>query len=168
MECFGALNTRGFSSQIEYGQLPEPSHLTYEGVFNEIKFDVGKVPELPLDLQLGYARYQFLGSTHDRNINDYLALFVKGNKDGKDRDGRPLNATMCLDISGSMSGGLSNGKSNGNGNFRSRLQLSIEAIRMFISKMRPDDSFGLIAFDNKADVVIEQTKISNMNLNHTF
>ena len=29
MECFGALNTRGFSSQIEYGQLPEPSHLTY-------------------------------------------------------------------------------------------------------------------------------------------
>ena len=39
---------------------------------------------------------------------------------------------------------------------------------MFISKMRPGDSFGLIAFDNKADVVIKQTKISNMNLNHTF
>ena len=155
MECFGALNTRGFSSQIEYGQLPEPSHLTYEGVFNEIKFDVGKVPELPLDLQLGYARHQFLSSSHDKNINDYLALFVKGNKDGKDRDDRSLNATICLDISGSMGSGLN----NNHGNFRSRLDLSIEAIRMFISKMRPTDSFGLIVFDTKADVVIEQTKI---------
>lgn len=86
MECFGALNTRGFSAQIEEGRLPEPTHLTYEGVFNEIKFDVGQVPELPLDLQLGYSRYQFIDSIHDKKINDYLALFVKGSKDGKDRD----------------------------------------------------------------------------------
>ena len=59
---------------------------------------------------MGYARYQFLGSTHDKKINDYLALFVKGSKDGKDRDDRPLNATMCLDISGSMGSGLNNSK----------------------------------------------------------
>ena len=57
---------------------------------------------------MGYARYQFLKSVHDKSINDYLALFVKGNKDGKDRDERNLNATMCLDISGSMGGGLNN------------------------------------------------------------
>ena len=44
MEEFGALNTKGFTSQIQYGVLPEPTHLPYEGVFNEIKFDVGKVP----------------------------------------------------------------------------------------------------------------------------
>lgn len=58
------------------------------------------------DLHFGYARYQFSKSSHDKNINDYLALFVKGNKDGEDRDGRPLNALICLDISGSMGGGL--------------------------------------------------------------
>lgn len=89
---------------------------------------------------------------------------MKGNKDGKDRDDRTLNATMCLDISGSMGGGLD----QNHGQFRSRLSLSIEAIRMFISKMRPTDSFGLIAFDTQADVVIEQTKIANLNLNDTF
>ena len=121
MKCFGALNTRGFSSQIEYGLLPQPSHLTYEGIFNEIKFDVGKVPNLPLDLQLGYARYQFQESTHDKNINDYLALFVKGDKDGKDRDARPINAVLCLDISGSMGGGLGSGLNHSG----SRLDLSI-------------------------------------------
>jgi hypothetical protein len=34
MECFGARNTRGFTSQIEEGELPDQNHLTFEGVFN--------------------------------------------------------------------------------------------------------------------------------------
>lgn len=38
----GARNTRGFSASVSYGSLPDVSHLTYEGVFNELKFDVGK------------------------------------------------------------------------------------------------------------------------------
>jgi hypothetical protein len=89
---------------------------------------------------------------------------VKGSKDGKDRDERTLNATICLDISGSMSSGLS----NDHGNFKSRLSLSVEAIRMFLSKMRSSDSFGLIVFDTKADIVIEQTRIDKLDLDHTF
>jgi len=161
MEEFGALNTKGFSSQIEYGALPESTHLPYEGVFNESKFDGGDGVEFPLDHQLGYARDQFLGSTHDKNINDYLAIFVKGNKDGKDRDDRILNATICLDISGSMGSGLTFDSG-------SRLKLAIEAIRMFVSKLRPDDSFGLVVFDDKADVVITQTKVANLDLSKTF
>jgi hypothetical protein len=75
-------------------------------VFNEIKFDVGNKTPLVKDLHFGYARYQFSESPFDNKINDYLALFVKGNKDGEDRDGRVLNALICLDISGSMGGGL--------------------------------------------------------------
>ena len=39
---------------------------------------------------------------------------------------------------------------------------------MFLSKLRPTDSFGLIIFDNQADVVVEQTKVSNLNLEHIF
>lgn len=42
----------------------------------------------------------------DNKINNYLALFTKGNKDGADRDGRHLNAVITLDISGSMGSGL--------------------------------------------------------------
>jgi Mg-chelatase subunit ChlD len=90
-----------------------------------------------------------------------LAIFVKGNKDGKDRDNRILNATLCLDISGSMGSGLT-------WDSESRLKLAIEAIRMFVSKLRPDDSFGLVIFDNKAEVVIEQTKVKSLDLQKTF
>ena len=43
----------------------------------------------------------------DGEISDYLAIFLKSSKDGADRDERPLNALICLDISGSMGGHLS-------------------------------------------------------------
>ena len=47
-----------------------------------MKFDVGKKANLIKDLHIGYARYQYSNSCFDTQINDYLALFVKGNKDG--------------------------------------------------------------------------------------
>lgn len=122
------------------------------------------MPEIPLDLQIGYARYQFPNSCYDKNINDYLALFVKGQKDGKDRDERPLNATICLDVSGSMGGGLG----SGNSEYKTRLSLSKEAIMMFISKLRPNDSFGLITFENFAKVIIPQTRVSDLDMTKSF
>lgn len=54
-----------------------------------------------------------------------------------------------MDISGSMNGCLEKGSK------KSRLLLSIEAIKMFISKLEPNDSIGMVVFDTKADVVFE-------------
>ncbi len=80
-------------------------------------------------------------------MNDYLCLFLKSERDGAERNDIPLNAIICLDISGSMDGSLENGSS------KTRLKLSIEAIKMFISKLRPNDSIGMVIFDTSADVV---------------
>lgn len=102
----GARNTRGFSTSVEAGILPSLSHITYEGIFNEIKFDVGKCTDKIVDLHHGYSRYQIAKSMFDSKINDYLALFLKSSKDGASRDETPMNAVVCLDISGSMGGGL--------------------------------------------------------------
>jgi uncharacterized protein with von Willebrand factor type A (vWA) domain len=57
-----------------------------------------------VDIHHGYTRYQFTKSMFDGKINDYLALFLKSSRDGADRDETPLNAVICLDISGSMNG----------------------------------------------------------------
>lgn len=78
----GARNTAGFSSQIQRGSLPNENHITYEGIFNELKFDVGAKSHLLSDLNIGYARYQYANSCVDNKVNDYLALFLKGSKDG--------------------------------------------------------------------------------------
>lgn len=104
--CFGAFNTKGFSSSLDNYQLPSETHLTYSGLFNEMKFTIGPKAKKPLELHLGYARAQNSHSLYDPNINNYLTIFTKGSKDGEDRDDRILNSMIILDISGSMGSGL--------------------------------------------------------------
>lgn len=42
------------------------------------------------------------------------------------------------------------------GSEKSRLELSIEAIKMFISLLRPNDSFGMVVFNQVGHLIIEQ------------
>lgn len=64
---------------------------------------------------------------------------------------------IVLDISGSMGGRLSNKPSEVQ---KSRLDLSKEAIKMFVSKLREDDAFGLILFNNRAQTFLPLTRKS--------
>lgn len=43
--------------------------------------------------------------------------------------------------------------------------MSIEAIKMFISKLRPDDSIGVVVFDTTADVLIDPIFKKDFNEN---
>jgi len=47
----------------------------------------------------------------------------------------------------------------------SRLKLSVEAIKMFISKLRLNDSVGLVTFTDSAQVVFEPTLKSKLDNN---
>jgi uncharacterized protein YegL len=152
MKCFGARNASGFTASIQRSVLPPPTHLTYEGIFNELRFNVGAKTDKVVDIHHHYARYQFPESKFDNDIHDYLALFLKGKADGQPRDpSRRLNAVICLDISGSMTCGLT----SYNVEPESRHNLCIEAIKMFISKLSPEDSVGMTTFDNNAHLIFD-------------
>jgi hypothetical protein len=104
---FGARNATGLSACLSEGRVPLHTHLSYEGLFNELRYSVGSKTEKVVDLHHGYARFQFNESKFDNSINDYLALFLKGKTDGQPRDeNRILNSVICLDISGSMRSGM--------------------------------------------------------------
>jgi len=49
-----------------------------------------------------------------------------------------------------------------------RLTLAKEAIKMFYSKLRPTDSFGLVVFDTKADTLIKSAKKSDLPADVVF
>ena len=77
-------------------------------------------------------------------MNDYLAIFIESKFDGQDRTKLVnMNLAICLDVSDSRAGGRGSVKNN-----KSRLLLSLEAIRMLISKPKPNDSVSLSTFDN--------------------
>lgn len=60
----GAINS-GSGSYVSVGYLPHPTHLTYEGLFNELRYSVGHKTDKVLDLHHGYARFQFKESQFD-------------------------------------------------------------------------------------------------------
>ena len=152
----------GFTNKLKEGVLPPHTHLTYEGLFNELKYNVGPKTEKVLDMHYGYSRFQFQDSQFDSGINDYLALFLKGKSDGEDRgDEVRLNLVICLDISGSMGCGL--GGDNKEGEDKTRLQLSIEAVKILISKLKPNDSIGMVQFNSHATTVFECTAKKNLS-----
>ena len=91
-------------------------------------------------------------SLTDTSTNDYLALFLKGNTDGEPRDERILNSVIALDISGSMSGCLS--RKSQVKESKNRLDLCKEAIKMFVSKLRNSDTFGLVIFNDQGYIVV--------------
>ncbi len=159
--CFASFNTKGFSSALNssyHAPLPAETHITYDGCFNELKYSIGPKAKKRMELYLGYARAQNSESFFDKEINNFLTVFTKGSKDGEDRDDRVLNAVIVLDISGSMGGSLT---SSGTGN---RLELAKEAILMFLSKMRPNDAFGLVVFNNQAKTLIPLQRVSAINI----
>lgn len=69
---------------------------------------------------------------------------------------------IALDISGSMDGPLSR-KSSVKEN-KNRLDLCKEAIKMFVSKLRPSDSFGLVIFNNEGKIIVPSQKRESFDL----
>jgi hypothetical protein len=117
-----------------------------------------------MDIHVGFCQSQNPNSLVDKQPRNYLALFTKGSFDGQPRNERVLNAVVILDISGSMNGRLS-GKSS---NEKSILYLSKEAIKMFVSKLRDTDSFGLEVFDSNAKTIIPSQRKDKLDLNALF
>jgi len=72
-----------------------------------------------------------------------------------------LNLVVCLDISGSMGCGLGNGYFYAD-NQQTRLALSIEAVKMLMEKLKPNDSIGMVVFDTSAETVFEMTLKKNL------
>ena len=113
---------------------------------------MGPKTDKVVDIHHGYSRFQFAESQFDSSIHDYLALFLKGRADGEPRDPeRRFNSVICLDISGSMNCTLG-AKST---KHATRISLCIEAIKMFISKLQPEDSVGMTTFDQQAHLIFE-------------
>lgn len=78
--------------------------------------------------------------------NYFLSLFMKSNTDGQKRT-RPINAIVCLDVSGSMNSLLKYGQNVGEESLnKTRLNLARQAIEMLYKKLEPEDIFGFVTF----------------------
>lgn len=160
----GARNTKGFESAVRKGIIPSVNHITYAGAFNEQYFRVGLKSDKDLDLAIGVSNCNtpidsgFLGTK-----NQFLSLFLKSSKDGIPRT-QPIHAVLVLDISASMKEKLNNKETKG----KDRLTLAREAIKLFYKRLRANDYFGLVLFEDRAKTIVPSQQVSSMNQEAVF
>ena len=80
----------------------------------------------------------------EHSVHAMLELTFPDPPAGKDR--LPLHVALVLDRSGSMSG--------------EKIRVAKVAVEEAISRLRPDDRFSVVVYDDVVDVVIESTRAS--------
>jgi Ca-activated chloride channel family protein len=144
----GAKGIGSFSTNISYGSWPHPSTISHEGLIDDYFFE--GVDEKS---KLFKSCYSFAVSKDpfSGKLEHYVCVTCVSclDGDGLKKVGRPnLNLTILLDISGSMGSTFS-----GTGETKPKLEVAKEAILAILSKLKPTDSFCLLTFDDKVDVL---------------
>jgi Ca-activated chloride channel family protein len=144
----GAKGVGSFSTGISYGTLPHPSSIAHEGLIDDYYFET--IDEKSKLFKSSYA-FAVSKDPFSGKLEHYVCVNCVSclDGDGLKQVGRPnLNLTILLDISGSMSSTFS-----GNQETKPKLEVAKEAILSILSKLKPTDSFCLLTFDDKVDVL---------------
>ena len=159
----GAKDINNFRENIAAGYLPQPSDITYEGLFYDYRFNTGK----PADTQQSDVKKLFLptwSSAVSRNprtgeVEHFLAVGLKSEFGASEFARKKLNLVVVLDISGSMSSPFNRYYYGGN---RSRSDMDNETANMtklesacrsivaMLDHLRPEDRLGIVLFNHNS------------------
>ncbi len=140
----GAQDNGNARENIEKGYVPLASSFTYEGMFAEHNFFPGE--ESSCDKLICIKTVLSKYTPFNTENNSYVAqLIMSSNVSAENFKHSPIDLMIVLDKSGSMNG--------------DRFERSKVAIVNIIKKLTPQDSFGLIAFDDSYSVDIKFQKI---------
>jgi len=82
----------------------------------------------------------------------YLSVGLNSNIKQSDFKRKNLNLVIALDISGSMESSIDNYyydlENEEDEEFKSKMKLAEESINILIDRLNPEDSFGMVLFDN--------------------
>ncbi|MBU1105793.1 MAG: VWA domain-containing protein [Candidatus Riflebacteria bacterium] len=159
----GAKDINNFRANIAAGCLPQPSDVTYEGLFYDYCFDTGK----PANTEQSDTKRLFLptwSSAVSKNpltgkIEHFLAVGLKSELSANEFARKKLNLVVVLDISGSMSSPFNRYYY---GSKRERPDMNNESVNMtklesacssivaMLDHLRPDDRLGIVLFNHEA------------------
>jgi Ca-activated chloride channel family protein len=155
----GAKDVGNFRKNIENGFLPQPSDLTYEGLFYDYSFDTGEATACKKLFCPSYVQAQsrdpFSGQTEF-----FLSVGLNSGIEERDFARKKLNLVIVLDISGSMHSSFKSYYYDRFGNRRgvetkgvekkSKMKVAAEAIVALMGHLKDHDRLGVALFDNRA------------------
>ncbi|PKL43928.1 MAG: hypothetical protein CVV41_09200 [Candidatus Riflebacteria bacterium HGW-Riflebacteria-1] len=159
----GAKDINNFRANIAAGYLPQPTDITYEGLFYDYSFNTGKpaVESQPGNKKLFLPTWSSAVSRNPRSgeVEHFLAVGLKSELDATRFARKKLNMVVVLDISGSMESPFdryyygnrrARPDMTGESAQMSKLKSACSSIVAMLGHLRPDDRLGIVLFDHDA------------------
>lgn len=151
----GAKDTDNFIENIKQGYLPKLDAITYEGTYYQHYFETGLTGECKSLFCPSYTKAMKRDLYTDEK-SYYLNVGLNSGIEESDFKRKKLNLVVVLDISGSMGGRFNKyyydkkNRSHSESESKSKMQIANEAIVAMVNHLNPEDSLGVVLFDNNA------------------
>lgn len=173
----GAKDINSFRANIAAGYLPQPSDITYEGLFYDYHFVTGQetASSSPASPRL-FAPSWSTALSHDPQTGQpghFLAVGLKSQLSAKEFARKKLNLVVVLDISGSMSSPFNSyyygttrrypGMNKETAKM-TKLQAACSALVAMLDHLRPDDRLGIALFNHRAHLAKPVSTVGSTDL----
>ena len=170
----GAKDINNFRENIKNGYFPISTDITYNGLFYDYYFDTRGKTESEHLFSPSYSCAISKDPISYRN-EYYMTVGLNSNIKESDFKRKKLNLIVLLDVSGSMGWGFSSyyydGFSNDNKNTlksdddkKTKMEIANESVNILIDQLKADDRFGIVLFDDVANVIKQIELVSEMDI----
>ena len=174
----GAKDINNFRENIINGFLPLPTDISYEGLFYDYYFDTGLTKSCDKLFCPSYTS-AISKDPFSKKEEYFLSVGLNSGIEQKDFSRKKMNLVIVIDISGSMAEQFDSyyydqyGKKEEDGLFekdsegelnKTKLESASESVVALLDHLNPEDSFGVVLFDDKAYLGKSLGKVSETNL----
>jgi len=169
----GAKDINNFRENIEEGYFPLETDITYEGVYYDYSFDTGNYDMNHMHAmdpnKMFYPTYCTAVSKDpiSEETEYFVSVGLNSNIKEEDFSRKRLNLVLVLDISGSMSASIDDYYYDFNENdteHKTKMRLAEEAINILLEQLKPEDSVGIVLFDDSAYLAKPLNLVSETNI----
>ena len=152
----GSKNIENFRKNIENGYFPISTDITYNGLFYDYYFDTGVSKKSNELFSPAYSKAVSKDPISGKS-EFYMTVGLNSNIKESDFKRKKQNIVVVLDISGSMDSSLDSYYYDKNlldyvnpDTYKSKMKLANESVNLMLDKLKEDDRFGMVLFDDRA------------------
>jgi Ca-activated chloride channel family protein len=163
----GAQDANAFRRNVEEGFVPQPTDVTYEGLFHDYYFDTGSSGECEQLFCPSYSR----AVTQDPLSNEterYMTVGLNSGLSKADFERTALNLVVVLDTSGSMESSFDryyydDGERTEVESNQRKMRAATDAVASMTSHLTEDDRLGVVTYSGNARVFQELTSVGDLD-----
>lgn len=162
----GAQDATTFRRNVEAGYVPQPSSLTYEGLYHDYYFQTGQNQTCERRFCPSYSQ----AVARDPISNEREQFMTVGLNSGlnqADFERPPLDVVVVLDTSSSMSGRFDgyyyDNESDRDGESRTKVGVATDAITSMTEQLNASDRLGVVTYDGSARTVQSLQRVGELD-----